>query len=71
MLGVSVFIRETIAFADHLTGRSIFVMPEGLTDGGDDSAGAQGGKAFSTAAFGEQWSMLIDGPMSDNIPADA
>ena len=50
-------------------GRSIFVMPEGLSDGGDDSSGMQGGKAFSTAAFGDHWAVLINGPMSDEIQA--
>jgi hypothetical protein len=42
-------------------------MPEGLSDGGDDSAGGHGGKQFSTEAFGEQWAVLINGPMSDEI----
>lgn len=50
-------------------GRSIFVMPEGLSDGGDDSAGGQGGKSFSTEAFGDHWAVLINGPMSDEVPA--
>ena len=50
-------------------GRSIFVMPEGLSDGGDDSAGGQGGKSFSTEAFGEHWAVLVNGPMSDEVPA--
>jgi 5'-hydroxyaverantin dehydrogenase len=52
-----------------IVGRAIFVMPEGLSDGGDDSAGGQGGKSFSTEAFGEQWAVLVSGPMSDDIPA--
>ena len=50
-------------------GRSIFIMPEGLSDGGDDSAGGQGGKSFSTEAFGEHWAVLINGPMSDEVSA--
>ena len=50
-------------------GRSIFVMPEGLSDGGDDSVGMQSGKAFSTQALGEHWAVLINGPMSDEIGA--
>jgi hypothetical protein len=45
-------------------------MPEGLSDGGDDSEGMQGGKAFSVEALGEQWALLVSGPMSDNIPQD-
>ncbi len=44
-------------------------MPEGLSDGGDDSVGGQGGKSFSTEAFGEQWAVLVSGPMSDDVPA--
>lgn len=51
-----------------LPGRSVFVMPEGLSDGGDDSAGLQGGTAFSTKALGEHWALLINGPLSDEIP---
>ena len=50
-------------------GRSIFVMPEGLSDGGDDSAGLQGGKSFSTDALGEHWSVLVNGAMSDEVAA--
>lgn len=50
-------------------GRSIFVMPEGLSDGGDDSAGGQGGKSFSTEALGDHWAVLLNGPMSDEISA--
>ena len=33
-------------------------MPEGLSDGGDDSIGGQGGKSFSTEALGEHWAVL-------------
>ena len=54
---------------ENAWGRSIFVMPEGLSDGGDDSAGGQGGKSFSTDAFGEHWGVLINGPMSDEVQA--
>lgn len=43
-------------------------MPEGLSDGGDDAAGGQGGKAFSIEGFGEQWALLVNGPLSDEIP---
>lgn len=43
-------------------------MPEGLSDGGDDSAGGQGGKQFSVEGLGEQWAVLINGPLSDDIP---
>ncbi len=50
-----------------IVGRSIFVMPEGLSDGGDDSAGGQG-KSFSIEGLGEQWAVLVNGPMSDDIP---
>ena len=44
-------------------------MPEGLSDGGDDSVGLQGGKAFSTEALGEHWAVLINGAMSDEVVA--
>ena len=43
-------------------------MPEGLSDGGDDSEGGQGGKSFSTEALGAQWEVLVSGAMSDEIP---
>lgn len=54
---------------DDREGRAIFVMPEGLSDGGDDSAGGQAGKAFSTEGFGEHWAVLVNGAMSDEIQA--
>lgn len=44
-------------------------MPEGLSDGGDDSAGGQGGKSFSVEGLGEHWAVLVNGPMSDEITA--
>jgi hypothetical protein len=44
-------------------------MPEGLSDGGDDAAGGEGGQSFSTKAFGEHWAVLVNGPMSDSIVA--
>ena len=43
-------------------------MPEGLSDGGDDSIGNQGGDSFSVKGLGEHWAVLINGPMSDDIP---
>ena len=58
-----------LATDENAYGRSIFVMPEGLSDGGDDSAGGQGGKSFSTEAFGDHWAVLINGPMSDEVGA--
>lgn len=58
-----------LATDESAVGRSIFVMPEGLSDGGDDSVGMQSGKQFSTQALGEHWAVLINGPMSDEIPA--
>lgn len=64
-----VLLRRARLLLTHVTGRSVFVMPEGLSDGGDDSVGLQGGKSFSVEALGEQWAMLINGPMSDDIPA--
>lgn len=42
-------------------------MPEGLSDAGDDSAGGQGGRAFSTEALGDYWAVFVDGAMSDEI----
>lgn len=57
------------ASANDHKGRAIFVMPEGLSDGGDDSAGGQAGKAFSTEGFGEHWAVLVNGAMSDEIQA--
>lgn len=50
-----------------LSGRSVFVMPEGLSDGGDDAVGLQGGKKFSVEGLGENWSVLVSGAMSDEI----
>ena len=44
-------------------------MPEGLSDGGDDSAGGQAGKAFSLEGLGEHWAVLVNGPMSDEVGA--
>ena len=44
-------------------------MPEGLSDAGDDSEGGQGGKGFSIEALGEHWAVMINGPMSDEVPA--
>ena len=40
-----------------------------VSDGGDDSVGGQGGKQFSLENFGEHWAVLINGPLSDEIPA--
>lgn len=51
-------------------GRSVFVMPEGLSDGGDDSKGNHGGDSFSTKNFGQHWAVLVNGPMSDDIPSE-
>ncbi|PIA94301.1 5'-hydroxyaverantin dehydrogenase [Cercospora beticola] len=50
-------------------GRAISVMPEGLMDLGDDAVGKQAGTNFSTAGLGEHWAVLINGPLSDEIPA--
>lgn len=58
-----------LATDEKAYGRSIFVMPEGLSDGGDDSAGSHGGRSFSTEAFGDHWAVLVNGSMSDEIPA--
>ncbi len=58
-----------LATDENAFGRSIFVMPEGLSDAGDDSAGGQGGKSFSTDAFGDHWAVLVNGPMSDEVGA--
>lgn len=44
-------------------------MPEGLSDGGDDAAGGEGGRSFSVDKLGEHWAVLVNGPMSDTIPA--
>jgi hypothetical protein len=44
-------------------------MPEGLSDGGDDSNGLQGGEAFSLKGLGSQWEVLVSGAMSDEIGA--
>jgi len=63
------FSRQSLLSLTRIAGRSIFVMPEGLSDGGDDSAGGHGGKSFSTEAFGDHWAVLVNGPMSDEIPA--
>lgn len=58
-----------LATDEDIWGRSLMIMPDSLSDGGDDSQGGQGGKSFSTQAFGEHWAMLISGPMSDEIAA--
>ena len=58
-----------LATDENAWGRSVFVMPEGLSDGGDDSAGGQGGRSFSTDAFGEHWGVLVNGAMSDEVQA--
>lgn len=50
-------------------GRSLFVMPDSVSDGGDDSTGLQSGTSFSTKGLGEHWAVLINGAMSDEIPA--
>ena len=69
MHGVCSGVVMEVAQLMCLTGRAIFVMPEGLSDGGDDSAGGQGGKSFSLEGFGEHWAVLVNGPMSDEIQA--
>lgn len=56
-----------LATDEDAWGRSLFVMPDGLSDGGDDSQGLQSGKSFSTQALGEHWAVLINGPMSDEV----
>ena len=43
-------------------------MPEGLSDGGDDAVGMQAGKQFSVEGLGEHWALLVNGPLSDEIP---
>ena len=58
-----------LATDEDIWGRSLFIMPDGLSDGGDDSQGLQGGKSFSTQALGPHWAVLINGPMSDEIAA--
>lgn len=58
-----------LATDEDIWGRSLMIMPDSLSDGGDDSQGGQGGKSFSTQAFGEHWAVLINGPMSDEIAA--
>lgn len=58
-----------LATDEDAWGRSLFVMPDSYSDGGDDSQGLQGGKSFSTQGLGEHWAMLINGPMSDEIAA--
>lgn len=58
-----------LATDEDAWGRSLFIMPDGYSDGGDDSQGGQGGKSFSTQGLGEHWALLINGPMSDEIAA--
>ena len=60
------FVRYRILMRT-VTGRAVFVMPEGLSDCGDDSEGGHGGKAFSVEGLGEQWDLFVSGPLSDQV----
>lgn len=46
-------------------------MPDSILDLGDDAVGKEGGGTFSVASYGEHWKALFEGPMSDNVPAEA